>query len=311
MDTSDSIYYTECYKTLEIKQQYSWEEIRAAYKKLAQYWHPDRHINTQKHTEAEKKFREINQAFRLLEEYVKSKGFPPAYSRDPEEAIIFDNLENYQREKSQSEHRQANEWDSTPIENVRKAEKLYKAVQRERKTHARSELIRKIYTYICFVIFLLTCSFIYTNWISPKKKDIHKENTETAMHDSNSSPLMTVTQGMSRAVAKEVSKLTQKSPELPRHEPIVTPKLEDSLTFKESKPPALSINRPSAFKRPKPAGKFGYGDSMSHVISVHGPPTEMKGNVWHYEQSIIYFENGKVKDWRSHTSFPLSTMLKF
>ena len=55
------------YETLEIPQGSSAEEIKAAYHRLAKKWHPDRFSGTEKE-EAEKRFRQLAEAFNMLKD---------------------------------------------------------------------------------------------------------------------------------------------------------------------------------------------------------------------------------------------------
>lgn len=53
------------YETLGITKSASADEIKSAYRKKAVQWHPDKHQGTDK-VEAEKKFKEINEAYQIL-----------------------------------------------------------------------------------------------------------------------------------------------------------------------------------------------------------------------------------------------------
>jgi len=52
------------YSVLEVKSDASLEDIKKAYKVLARKWHPDKNPKSQK--EAERKFKEISEAYRVL-----------------------------------------------------------------------------------------------------------------------------------------------------------------------------------------------------------------------------------------------------
>jgi len=50
---------------------------------------------------------------------------------------------------------------------------------------------------------------------------------------------------------------------------------------------------------------FTYGSTIGDVISVQGPPSKIEDGVWYYNDSKVYFENGKVARWVRTPSMPL------
>ncbi len=51
--------------------------------------------------------------------------------------------------------------------------------------------------------------------------------------------------------------------------------------------------------------RFGFGDPPEMVRLVQGEPTVVKGDKWHYGNSIVYFKNGRVAGWVNHRDNPL------
>ena len=65
------------YKILGLPVNASPEDIKKAYRKLAKQWHPDRfHHNPEEQKQAEEKFRQIDEAYKMLRSYVKGEPLP-------------------------------------------------------------------------------------------------------------------------------------------------------------------------------------------------------------------------------------------
>lgn len=63
----------DCYKTLEIPPDSTYEEAKAAYRLMAQVWHPDKHSHNDKiHAKATAKLKEINAAWNNIEGHFKN-----------------------------------------------------------------------------------------------------------------------------------------------------------------------------------------------------------------------------------------------
>lgn len=50
---------------------------------------------------------------------------------------------------------------------------------------------------------------------------------------------------------------------------------------------------------------FTYGASIGEVISIQGPPDNIKGNIWLYGKSEIHFKDGQVVKWIHSLDKPL------
>jgi DnaJ family protein C protein 7 len=66
----------DLYKTLELSRDATDEEIKKAYKKQALRWHPDKHHDSETdHSEAEKKFKDIGEAYAILSDRQKRQRY--------------------------------------------------------------------------------------------------------------------------------------------------------------------------------------------------------------------------------------------
>jgi DnaJ family protein C protein 7 len=76
------------YKLLDLDREASTDDIRKAYKKLALKWHPDRNCESEESKKmAEKKFRDINDAYSVLSDAKKKQMYDSGCDPlNPEEA---------------------------------------------------------------------------------------------------------------------------------------------------------------------------------------------------------------------------------
>lgn len=65
-----SVTYQDYYEILGVNRESTGKEIKTAYRKLAQKWHPDMHSGTDKES-AEEKFKQINEAYEVLSDSEK------------------------------------------------------------------------------------------------------------------------------------------------------------------------------------------------------------------------------------------------
>jgi len=66
--------YKNYYKTLGVAENASADELKKAFRKLAQKWHPDRHQGASKE-EAEQRFKEISEAYAILSDPEKRRQY--------------------------------------------------------------------------------------------------------------------------------------------------------------------------------------------------------------------------------------------
>ena len=72
---------------MDLKKDADENQIRKAYKKLATKWHPDRNSESEEQKEqAEKKFKEINEAYEVLKDPKKKQMFDSGVDPNDQEA---------------------------------------------------------------------------------------------------------------------------------------------------------------------------------------------------------------------------------
>lgn len=98
--------YIDYYKVLGLSKSATESEIKSAYRKLARKYHPDLNPNNK---EAEKKFKEINEANEVLSDPVKRKKYDK-HGKDWQHA---DEIEKMQQNRSQSRRNTGQPFGST------------------------------------------------------------------------------------------------------------------------------------------------------------------------------------------------------
>lgn len=70
------------YEILDASRDADTGQLKAAYRKLAQKWHPDKHQNSDKQEEAEEKFKDISEAYAVLSDEEKRRNYDATGSPD-------------------------------------------------------------------------------------------------------------------------------------------------------------------------------------------------------------------------------------
>ncbi|KAM5546569.1 hypothetical protein ABKV19_002382 [Rosa sericea] len=63
------------YKILGVNRNASPDEVKKAYRKLVMFWHHDKHLQEETQAEADTKFKEINQAYQIINNPVKRHNY--------------------------------------------------------------------------------------------------------------------------------------------------------------------------------------------------------------------------------------------
>lgn len=100
--------FIDYYKILEVTKSASEADIKKAYRKLARKYHPDLNPNNK---EAEKKFKEINEAYEVLSDPEKRKKYDK-YGKDWKHADAFEQAKQQQgqRQGKTGQHYQSGEY---------------------------------------------------------------------------------------------------------------------------------------------------------------------------------------------------------
>lgn len=83
-----------------------------------------------------------------------------------------------------------------------------------------------------------------------------------------------------------------------------------------TQPPAERNSRSGVTDETKEASQISAaqirpGASALEVNAIQGAPSAVEKNIWHYGQSKVYFENGRVTGWISHPENPLSVLIPY
>jgi len=94
--------YDDCYKILKSNPNYSWKQIRKAYKLQIQSWHPDRFSEgtTEEKNAAEIKVKKINKAYQQLSNYYRKNGNLPSTLKQSQDNSSY----RTQKNTPQSDH---------------------------------------------------------------------------------------------------------------------------------------------------------------------------------------------------------------
>jgi len=132
------------YKVLDLEPSATWEQVKSAYKELAQICHPDKHANLSSSVQsrAHKKFYEINNAYQTIESNHNKR-------------------QELERKRREEEEKQKKEEEQQKAEEQKKEEEQKEEEQYEKRGNTFSSI--QIFLNIIYVIlFLLVLFYINT-----------------------------------------------------------------------------------------------------------------------------------------------------
>lgn len=168
--------FQECYKILNVTDKNNWNEVRKAYKKLIQKWHPDKFTeNTQKREAADEKIKQINSAYNQLNTYYKQYGELPRVENN---CVTYDDINDHQTHSDKTTNKQTQKTE-TPFNRTQS-----KAPIKPRKGKNTILFIILILSVICF-------SYIYEDneshnqYQKTKQKTLGDSNNKRQIYKNN------------------------------------------------------------------------------------------------------------------------------
>jgi hypothetical protein len=292
--------YLKNYRTLGIQPGASWKQLRQAYKKMVNAWHPDRFQQDVRQKKlAEEKTKEITQAYKELAEYHKKFGVLPL---PPEEEAASTGKNN----ASPATAAQSPAPDQAP-------EPATVAPAAEIPKHGLSKQRARMMAAVALL------GSIYFIWqFSPwERQDNAPANGEYADPSSNhghetapgdATPAeetrFTVGSSLGEVYAIQgVPTKTEKDVWFYGNSKVYFARGK-VLRWDEKTDSPLRVDIVSGFDKTS-ARFFGRGSTKDDVLAAQGRPDRDAGSVWDYGLSRVYFENDRVTGWHEAQYNPL------
>lgn len=288
------------YHVLGISPGATWKQLRQAYKKLVNTWHPDRFQQDGRQKRlAEEKTKEITQAYMELAEYHRNFGVLPLAAEERKPSVAEVSAPN-----NEATHETVPQ--AAPGEN-------YSTVASEGTDSDRSSLRRPRVVMVAVLI-----ASLYLIWLA-----LPAERTEPPVFGSQDNP---------RATDSRASSIPDNANRDDERFSVgsslgdvyaiqgVPTRTEDDIwhygnskvyfskgkvvRWEESMDSPLQVDIIHSYNAPK-TEYFGRGSSKGEVQGVQGAPDRDNGDTWDYGLSRVYFEHDRVTDWRESPINPL------
>jgi hypothetical protein len=296
--------YAENYLILGIQPGATWEELRWAYKKQINAWHPDRfqQDKSQKHL-AEEKTKNITQAYNELAEYHKRYGAlplqvemrpaPDANDLAPQSTHGFDTV-------AESQDTAPSATNATTVKP--QGRQHHKRTPRSATVIALAGAIYLSWQLLPWELFdgppeKVPQETTDIQQVQEENINSHQPATTNDKYFSVGSQLGEVyaIHGVPTKTEKDIwyygnSKVYFSNGRVTRWEETTDHPLQTRVTV-------LGDLSGTAF--------FSKGSSKEDVLAVQGTPDRKAGNVWEYGPSRVYFDNNRVKGWHESPLNPL------
>lgn len=303
---TDNYNYSRNYLILGVPPGTGWKQLRQAYKKRVNAWHPDRFQQDARQKRlAEEKTKEITQAYKELAEYHRKFGvlpLPPGEEAPPtaEKAAEPGAAANTSRAGKTAGPARAEPAAETPKPGVS---------NRRARTLAAVALLGSVYFVWQFV------PWKQQGETSPGGKHdnspmAQQHGTETAAAGPVQEQRFTVGSSLGEVYAIQgVPTKTEKDTIAGKDiwyygESKIYFARGKVLRWEEKPENPLRADVLSGLERINP-GFFGLGSTKDEVLAVQGRPDRDAGSVWDYGLSRVFFDNGRVTGWHEAQYSPL------
>ena len=293
------------YRVLGIHPGASWKQLRQAYKKQVNLWHPDRfQQDARRKKQAEEKTKEITQAYKELAEYHKRHGALPLTAEEPEPSVTG----AAPASATGTEHAGATVGTPEPAEAPSPVSPAFWRTPASRRMR--------------FAIALTLLGAGYYFWHPPSSERSRSFSSDTTAVAPNPAP-DPEQNGTPSAAPPPASHFTVGSSlgDVYAIQGVPTRTEGDIwhygnskiyfssgkvLRWEESMDSPLRVGLvPDAATAVGHGHYFHRGSTRAEVLAVQGTPDRDAGNVWDYGVSRVYFEGDRVSGWQEAPLHPL------
>jgi hypothetical protein len=294
--------YLKNYLILGVRPGTSWKQLRQAYKKMVNAWHPDRFQQDARQKKlAEEKTKEITQSYKELAEYYKKHGVLP--------------LPVEEEASSATDERTA---DAAPAESPAPEFEIPEPAPVESAAGASSPRVSKRRARVIVFLALLGSAYLISQ-IAPRghqdnapANDEYVSQTLNTGHDDD---------GVDAAPAEQHFTIGSSLGDVYAIQGVPTRTEQDIWYYGDSKvyfsegkvlrwdESHGSPLRVSIVPRAEETNTsfFGRGSTKEEVLAAQGVPDRDAGSVWDYGLSRVYFEKDRVTYWYESQLDPLRT----
>jgi curved DNA-binding protein CbpA len=291
------------YEVLELKVGASQNEIKDAYRDLAKVWHPDRFSHDPKlQIKAEEKLKLINQAYEKLRSYnYEPNNFSGGQEKRSEDKPKTETVweQNKQPRQTKWERNCYQAHDQTKNQKYqRKTGKEsfpFEAAKKTKSKSAFSPLKLGIIVFGIFIVFVLKSTSSFPGNLISTEPAINRSEINT--NKNLDGKLGAVTSGK----AKESDPVFQHSqaktnPNSTKFDNVRQNPAQRNTTDSSVRDQMLAIQNSITKGVNKSKDKVAIGSTKGEVLGAYGSPGISSKKQFHYNDSVVYFDNNRVSD---------------